>query len=912
MRQALRRAPFRRRTFVVPVDPPTSGAQFGTLQTLDSHGTAEKAGGLDLAMVELEWRYWQPTADANGVGIRNTGVYVANVVANIRNLLNLGMRVTIGTGLHHPPAWVSSLNGANVLYTNQAGQQSTAAVLGGEGFDAIDFTLSAKARQLAEAYIADVKAALGTTDWNRLTSIRDALSNTGEQMYPQRANSGYDWWGYSARAQAGTGLAAGMVRAPNTGVPTGTQIAAWLDWYIDARAKTSMWMIDYLCGTLAFPGAVDVITPGSGVRPDAWATLRARTTMPTANVAGVGAVWHVLYGTLNAGPWASRTWMHCSSVGDGSGSNSPSIPTDDDLALTATAANAFGSARWFHFMSGKFTNLGGLAGENPGAGTGYATTMMGAALTILASGARWKRFYWAHEGKLWDGTIPIQGYYDSIYRYRNIENTVPVPTTVEPGWTEVWADGFDSELPIGSFIPNGASQLTTGAAAATQGAKYSMYPFVNTTHAQKPNTYPILEGEPGYVAGQTNYWPPINSKWSAPDTVEMTGSKLRIHQHSEIKNGVLTALGAGITPKIGEFPTGADYMLGPYVMYEFRVRAVEVMRGGVDLAAAGDITSGLPIYHIMVPLMIDSAFWPDNSELDGPDMNLNRRIKFTYIRAAPTLINPQVFMERSIYDWTTVRVIWEPGRVRYIVDGATIYDTTDRIADDPMAIVLQFECDYRQPAADSSGIVEIDYLRVWQYTDSIPLAQDNFTRTSTATGIGTSSGLQNRVWSNLLGTMGITGNAAYNVTGPSLAVMDVGASTHKVGATLAALPSATDQYMGVAARVIDASNYYFADVNSAGAGRFFKVVSGTATQLGSFSGFTAGDRLELWGRGTWWSVFRNGTRVMNPVSARELVMGSATTPGTDKFMRTGTKVGLRYSSSAGATARWTNFAVSVR
>lgn len=393
--------------------------RFGVLQTSTGRIPAEAAAGLDAAMVELNWGFWQNT-HVSGVGQRNTGTYVANMVGTVRSALQAGMQVTLGLGLHFPPAWVAQFYGNTVLFKNEFDHFST---------NTADTTLNMvwvqTTRTLVQAYVADVKSALGEsltvggvtkTLWQWVTSIRWADGTTGEAFYPQDqgtdADPKYNYWAFDAAAQNGTGLASGMVVAPNVGMPTGAQVAPWVDWYLDARARTALWFINYVCDTLAFPGEIDVVGPGSGVRPSALTTLRARTSLPSGHLLASGAVWATLYTALAAGPWASRTVVHCSSVADNSGSDAP--PQNGDLALTINdpLADGFGSARWHRFVAAK-TGLG-LSMENPGSGPDYATTMMDDVFVIVKAAPETKRLLYARESAFFDGTLSLATYSASI------------------------------------------------------------------------------------------------------------------------------------------------------------------------------------------------------------------------------------------------------------------------------------------------------------------------------------------------------------------------------------------------------------------------------------------------------------------------------------------------------------------
>ncbi len=470
-----------------PQDP-AAPIRFGTLITDPRHITGEVAAGVDYLELPFEWRYWFPTADGAGNGVRNanpTTNYIAGRMAVLDQMIAAGARPVINFGLHRPPTWIAATYGADVLYTSSTGQLSNAATLRpsnpSAGFDVLDLTLSAKARQLAEAYMRDVVAVIGAERWAKCTTVRGGTNNNDEQLYPQIEGSVYSWWSGSARAQAGVGLAAGMTAAPNTGTPTGAQVGPYLQWYsVDCRAKTAAWFTDFICGTLGFPGTVAVIAPGRGVKAGDWTAALAATTLPNltngaARVAAVGAVWHKVFEQINASPWAGRTLMHSSSVADGSGSNTPPQPADLTLELDDPAADTFGAARYFRLMSSKFTRLAGLSGENPGAGSsGYGATMMTAVFAILAAGG-WRYFQWAHDKDLWsdDDTpalVPVQTYYDKVAAFRAPPpDPTPAPTVVTlAGYDFTGQAAATGVTPAATTVNAGvtASPLTAGGGLA--------------------------------------------------------------------------------------------------------------------------------------------------------------------------------------------------------------------------------------------------------------------------------------------------------------------------------------------------------------------------------------------------------------------------------------------------------------
>ncbi len=291
-----------------------------------------------------------------------------------------------------------------------------------------------------------------------------------------------------------------------------------------------------------------------------------------------------------------------------------------------------------------------------------------------------------------------------------------------PGWTQVFTDDFDGygEVPEGSITPNNSGFLATGPYAATLGAKFTFYPDTwNSTHGTK--IYEKTSGEPGYIApgqpGYPAYWPAINGKYYPSKVLSFSETTsdgtapgvMKIRQHSELVGGVMTAMGAVVKPR---HPSGS-YMRPAYARYAFRMRVKQAKIGTTDYALTNNFTTSTNLYHIHVPLSIDSNNWPQNGEFNHPDGDVNRAIKGTYHPAsnqneswvyAPT---PPM----SPFQWHVYETIWQPGRVRFLIDGVAWKDTTDRVPSMEMAIALfQHEVNWRQPVGNEEAITEVDWV----------------------------------------------------------------------------------------------------------------------------------------------------------------------------------------------------------
>lgn len=257
-----------------------------------------------------------------------------------------------------------------------------------------------------------------------------------------------------------------------------------------------------------------------------------------------------------------------------------------------------------------------------------------------------------------------------------------------PGWTQVVADDFDYNYPIGSIIADNSGELTVASAAyAELHDKFTFYPDGwNTTWGEKAGT--DTAGNP--VTLHTKYYP---SK-----TISFEDSCCKIYQHSETIGGFMTALGATVKPKL---PSG-NYKRGPYGRYQFRMRA-----NGVNATSS---------YLGWVPLAIDSANWPSNGEFDWPEGDIASPVAGNYHPADSVNVTQHVNSGENPFDWNIYTVEWTPGRLKWWCNGALRLNTADRVPTGPLAFLFQVGSMDVQPAPATVGTVEIDWVAIWEYT----------------------------------------------------------------------------------------------------------------------------------------------------------------------------------------------------
>jgi hypothetical protein len=168
----------------------------------------------------------------------------------------------------------------------------------------------------------------------------------------------------------------------------------------------------HVLSSLGFTGNYELITPGSGTRPDVL-SAEERNNLPDGTT-GVGAVWNRYYALL---PDKAKVVAYVSSVADESGADDSCQPGDNLIPLTSSAMDSWSATRWIS----RIAAAEGLpvAGENAGYSmpvgldfqyTNIGSTGMMADAVRQAISCNFQVFYWAHDVNLWNGTIPYALY----------------------------------------------------------------------------------------------------------------------------------------------------------------------------------------------------------------------------------------------------------------------------------------------------------------------------------------------------------------------------------------------------------------------------------------------------------------------------------------------------------------------
>ncbi|GID78248.1 hypothetical protein Ade02nite_68890 [Paractinoplanes deccanensis] len=375
---------------------PPPGIVFGTLGSHAPAAAAENAAGVRGATLELDWSAYEPVRG------EFSAAYTATVKERMRTFQAAGQQLTLALGLHYSPDWVRRLPDA--VAVDQHGAR----------LPGIDMVFSQPVRDAAAAYFARVDADLGVRNF---AYIRLTAGGNAEMLYNTRGS----YAAFSGAAQNGPAMAAGMAANPMPGWRPGdrratrAQVRAWADWYVGALADVTRWQMSRF-GALGYTGTYQAITPGSGVRPDAYADAVARF-LPDG-LLGIGGAWQQYYAAL-AGTPSLMTYI--SSVADGSGGDDTCTAADRQVAVTSPAANSWSATRWQTRLAAEYGFRTG--GENPGYGDGpakgayYADTsghgMLAAALR-QAVRCGFDVFNFAHDEQLWQGPLSLDAYADRI------------------------------------------------------------------------------------------------------------------------------------------------------------------------------------------------------------------------------------------------------------------------------------------------------------------------------------------------------------------------------------------------------------------------------------------------------------------------------------------------------------------
>ena len=231
-----------------------------------------------------------------------------------------------------------------------------------------------------------------------------------------------------------------------------------------------------------------------------------------------------------------------------------------------------------------------------------------------------------------------------------------VPGGDLPGWKQIFADDFTTDVPLGSFP----------SAVAGRWGGYP-HPAKDTSH-------------------NGTYWP--------EKVVSVHDSVMDLYLHTE---GGIHAVSA---PQPRLFP-GLSAARGQlYGRYAVRFRS-----------------DPLPGYKIAWMLWPDSGVWPRDGEIDFPEANLDSTMcAYMHRLGGGGGSDQDAYCTASTYtQWHTAVIEWTPSSLTFVLDGAVIGRSTSRIPNTPMHWVLQTETSLTTAPSDTAaGHVQIDWVAVYQ------------------------------------------------------------------------------------------------------------------------------------------------------------------------------------------------------
>ncbi len=365
-----------------------TGPRWGTLVSDTAHARTESAAGVKQAMVELDWSWLEPNKDS-----WNTRA-LASVRQDVLAQRAAGRKVTLGLGIHFTPSWAYRLSSGRAV--NGHGQRS----------DDLNVVYSWRVRQQVGQYIRKVVKEIGPAN---IDTIRITSGGNGELMFGDES-----YWSYGHIGITSLRNSQPAKGRPGTNATT-AQHRAWARWYVGSLANVADFQMNKAQGA-GFGGKFELIMPGSGVRPSNW-DYQTRNHLPEG-LLGLGVAWDKIAAQVHH---RGRVYLHQSGVGDGSGASGEQQcqPGDGSAALTSPGLDNWSSTRWIAKVARTY-HFAGVSGENPGYGDSVPTSFYRSpgglfqTATSLARSCGFRAFYWAHDGRLWDGTASFSSYKAAI------------------------------------------------------------------------------------------------------------------------------------------------------------------------------------------------------------------------------------------------------------------------------------------------------------------------------------------------------------------------------------------------------------------------------------------------------------------------------------------------------------------
>ncbi len=246
----------------------------------------------------------------------------------------------------------------------------------------------------------------------------------------------------------------------------------------------------------------------------------------------------------------------------------------------------------------------------------------------------------------------------------------PMPAGGIGGWRQIWTDNFTRTLPTGSFSGcNAARRRCSGLRGTAEYRKLWAYPdgWPDTSHHGRYRPSRVLSEHDGIL-------------------------DLYLH----------TAHG------VHEVAAPVPILPGPVGR-----------RGGLRYGRYTVRFRADPVYCYKTAWLLwpDSGTWPRDGEIDFPEGNLNGTIgAYVHHQGGTSSADLDAFHTSAGYGpWHTATTEWTPGSIRFLLDGAPIHTSTDRIPNTHMHWVLQTETglDGCRPRNSDAGHVQIDWAAAY-------------------------------------------------------------------------------------------------------------------------------------------------------------------------------------------------------
>ncbi|HEV3173235.1 MAG TPA: glycoside hydrolase family 16 protein [Actinocrinis sp.] len=245
----------------------------------------------------------------------------------------------------------------------------------------------------------------------------------------------------------------------------------------------------------------------------------------------------------------------------------------------------------------------------------------------------------------------------------------PMPVGDIPGWHQIFADDFLTDVPVGGFSGCDPVRRICSGLPSDVASKWWAYP---------------------------DGWPDTDQQgiYTPSKTISISDGMMRLDLHTE--NGVHMV--AAPLPKI----PGASGSEGGQVYGRYAIRFL--------------VEQPTPGYKVAWLLWPDSENFPEDGEIDFPEGNL-----VGVINAYMHHMNGTSDMDQDAYQtsvrissgWHTAVIEWTAQAVDFLLDGATIGTSTSRVPSTPMHWVIQSETDGVTPDS-STAVILIDWVAIYR------------------------------------------------------------------------------------------------------------------------------------------------------------------------------------------------------